>query len=143
MRSRSLWYVSPEKVEIRDIELPDPGPGEALVKVAVCGICTWDLFIFSGGYQTERAFPFYFGHEGIGYVEKCGPGVNIPEGQRVALRESKQIGSQGGGHMAEYSLQNAAALCRLPKDDIPDHLFMVEPAACCVNAFNITPIRAG
>ena len=143
MKTRSLWYTAPRELEIRTIDLPDPGPGEALVEVSVCGICTWDLFIYSGGFQDHRPYPFYFGHEGIGRVVQCGPGVDIPEGTRVALRESKVIGAQGGGHMAEYSLQIADSLVVLPENDIPDHEFMVEPAACCVNALTISPIHAG
>lgn len=143
MKCTSLWYTGPRELEVRTIDVPDPGPGEALVEVTVCGVCTWDLFIYSGGFQDQRPFPFYFGHEGIGRVVKCGPGVDLPEGQRVALRESRAIGSQGGGHMAEYSLQVADSLILLPEDDVPDHEFMVEPAACCVNATNISPVRPG
>lgn len=143
MKTRSLWYTGPRELELREIDLPEPGPGEALVEVSVCGICTWDLFIYSGGFQDHRAFPFYFGHEGIGRVVACGPGVDLPEGQRVALRESKQVGSQGGGHMAEYSLQMAGSLIMLPEDEIPDREFMIEPAACCVNALDISPVRPG
>lgn len=143
MKAKSLWYTGPREIEIRTIDLPEPGPGEALVEVSVCGICTWDLFIYSGGFQDHKPFPFYFGHEGIGRIVKCGPGVDIPEGQRVALRESAQIGAQGGGHMAEYSLQVADSLILLPEDEIPDHEFMVEPAACCVNATNISPVHPG
>jgi 2-desacetyl-2-hydroxyethyl bacteriochlorophyllide A dehydrogenase len=143
MKTRSLWYTGPRELDIRTIDLPEPGPGEALVEVSVCGICTWDLFIYSGGFQNHRAFPFYFGHEGIGRVVRCGPGVDIPDGKRVALRESKRIGQLGGGHMAEYALQEARSLVFLPEDEVPDHQFMVEPAACCVNAAKISPVRPG
>jgi 2-desacetyl-2-hydroxyethyl bacteriochlorophyllide A dehydrogenase len=143
MKAKSLWYAGPKQLEVRTVDLPEPGPGEALVEVHVCGICTWDLFIFSGGFQEHSPYPFYFGHEGIGRVAKCGPGVDLPEGQRVALRESAQIGRIGGGHMAEYSIQAADSLILLPEDEIPDHEFMVEPAACCVNATNISPVHPG
>ncbi len=143
MKAKSLWYTSPRQIELRTVDLPEPGPGEALVEVSVCGICTWDLFIYSGGFQGHRPFPFCFGHEGIGRVVACGPGVMLPEGQRVALREAGQIGAPGTGHMAEYSIQHAASLILLPEDEIPDHEFMIEPASCCVNALNISPVRPG
>lgn len=143
MNVKSLWYTGPRELEIRTIDLPEPGPGEVLVEVSVCGICTWDLFIYSGGFQDQRAFPFYFGHEGIGRVARCGDGVDLAEGQRVALRESPEIGRTGEGHMAELSLQQADSLVLLPEDDVPDHEFMIEPAACCVNAMNISPVRPG
>ncbi|TVR05537.1 MAG: hypothetical protein EA403_02430, partial [Spirochaetaceae bacterium] len=64
MKAKSLWYTEPRKVEVRDVEVGAPGPHEVLVRVAACGVCTWDLFIFSGGFQEYREFPFYFGHEG-------------------------------------------------------------------------------
>ncbi|TFG93183.1 MAG: hypothetical protein E4H15_01955, partial [Syntrophobacterales bacterium] len=89
MKARSLWHSAPEKLELREITVAEPGPHQVRVRVMVCGVCSWDLLIFSGGYQNKRAFPFYFGHEGIGVVEKAGPGVTrTAVGDRVALRES-------------------------------------------------------
>lgn len=143
MRTQSLWYTGSRQLELREIELPEPGPGEVLVKVSVCGICTWDLFIYSGGFQDQVPFPFYFGHEGIGHIVSCGPGADIPQGQRVALRESEVIGAMGRGHMAGYCIHPVSSLIELPEDDVPDHEFMVEPAACCCNAMNIAPVKPG
>ena len=143
MKSKSLWYTGPKEIEVREIELPEPGPGEALVEVSVCGICTWDLFIYSGGFQDQRPYPFYFGHEGIGRIVRCGDGVDLEDGQRVALRESRKVGNQGGGHMAELSLQVASSLVPLPENDVADEHMMVEPTACCVNAIDISPIHPG
>ncbi|MFW5686534.1 MAG: alcohol dehydrogenase catalytic domain-containing protein [Spirochaetota bacterium] len=141
MKAKTLWYTGPRTLELKPVDIPEPGPGEALVEVSVCGVCTWDLFIYSGGFQDQKAFPFAFGHEGIGRVVRSGPGVDLAEGQRVALRESGEIGKPGSAHMAEYALQKADSLVALPEDDVPDHLFMIEPTACCVNALNITPVR--
>lgn len=143
MKARSLWYTGTRKLEVRPIEIPDPGPGEVLVELSACGICTWDLFIYSGRFQGHCPFPFYFGHEGVGRVIACGEGTSIAENQRVALREASPVGKLGGGHMAEYAVHRADTLIRLPEDDVPDHEFMVEPAACCVNALNIAPVLPG
>jgi len=110
----------------------------------VCGVCGWDLRIFSGGYQDIRAFPFYFGHEGIGIIEKVGPGVTrVAVGDRVALRQSAVIGAEGTGHMAEYALQAEAEVVPLPADGKPDEHWLIEPVACCVNAVDLARIRAG
>lgn len=143
MKTLSLWYTGPRQLDVRRIEIPEPGPGEVLVEVAACGICTWDLFIYSGRFQDHRPFPFYFGHEGIGRVIRCGEGTSIANNQRVALREAFPVGKMGGGHMAEYALHRVDDLVLLPEDDVPDHEFMVEPAACCVNALNIAPVLPG
>ena len=61
-------------VEVVDILVPDPGPGEAVVKVQACGVCHTDLHYREGG--INDAFPFLRGHEAAGIVEALGPGVD-------------------------------------------------------------------
>ena len=103
-----------------------------------CGICTWDLFIYSGGFRRFKDFPFYFGHEGVGIIEKLGPHVTrFREGDRVALRESPDIGAIGTGHMAEYAVQREEVLIPLPADERPAEHWMIEPVACSVNAVDL------
>ena len=51
-------------VEVVTINVPDPGPGEALVKVQACGVCHTDLHYREGGINDE--FPFLLGHEAAG-----------------------------------------------------------------------------
>ena len=63
-----------QPVEIVTIEVPDPGPGEALVKVQACGVCHTDLHYREGGINDE--FPFLLGHEAAGVVEAVGPDVD-------------------------------------------------------------------
>ncbi len=60
-------------VEIRTILVPDPGPGEALVRVQACGVCHTDLHYREGAINDD--FPFLLGHEAAGVVEKVGDGV--------------------------------------------------------------------
>src|SRR5690606_30533840 len=55
-----------ELVELVDIVVPDPGPGEAVVKVEACGVCHTDLHYREGGINDE--FPFLLGHEAAGVV---------------------------------------------------------------------------
>jgi len=63
-------------VEVVTIEVPDPGPGEALVRVQACGVCHTDLHYREGGINDE--FPFLLGHEAAGVVEAVGAGVADP-----------------------------------------------------------------
>jgi threonine dehydrogenase-like Zn-dependent dehydrogenase len=49
------------------INVPDRGPGEAVVKVQICGVCHTDLHYREGGIKNE--FPFLLGHEAAGVVE--------------------------------------------------------------------------
>ncbi|GAB3660024.1 S-(hydroxymethyl)mycothiol dehydrogenase [Nocardioides korecus] len=71
-------------VELVTINVPDPGPGEALVKVQACGVCHTDLHYREGGINDE--FPFLLGHEAAGIVEAVGEGVTeVAAGDFVVL----------------------------------------------------------
>ncbi len=73
-----------EPVGIRTINVPDPGPGEALVQVQACGVCHTDLHYREGGINDE--FPFLLGHEAAGVVESVGEGVTeVAPGDFVVL----------------------------------------------------------
>jgi len=60
-------------VTVEEIVVPDPGPGEALVRVQACGVCHTDLHYREGAINDD--FPFLLGHEAAGTVEAVGPGV--------------------------------------------------------------------
>src|SRR3954454_11938850 len=62
-----------QPVEVTTINVPDPGPGEALVQVQACGVCHTDLHYCEGGINDD--FPFLLGHEAAGIVEAVGPDV--------------------------------------------------------------------
>ena len=71
-------------VTLETILVPDPGPGEALVKVQACGVCHTDLHYREGGINND--FPFLLGHEAAGIVEAVGEGVsNVAPGDFVVL----------------------------------------------------------
>ena len=71
-------------VEIVDVVVPDPGPGEAVVQVQACGVCHTDLHYREGGINDE--FPFLLGHEAAGIVEAVGEGVTeVRPGDYVVL----------------------------------------------------------
>jgi len=73
-----------EPVSVVEIEVPDPGPGEALVQVQACGVCHTDLHYREGGINDE--FPFLLGHEAAGVVEAVGDGVTeVAPGDFVVL----------------------------------------------------------
>lgn len=73
-----------EPVELVDIVIPDPGPGEALVDIIACGVCHTDLTYREGGINDE--YPFLLGHEAAGTVEAVGPDVTaVAPGDFVVL----------------------------------------------------------
>ncbi len=71
-------------VEVVEVVVPDPWPGEAVVRVQACGVCHTDLHCREGG--IGRQFPFLLGHEAAGIVEAVGEGVSeIAPGDFVIL----------------------------------------------------------
>ena len=71
-------------VEVTTITIPDPGPGEVIVRVQACGVCHTDLTYREGGINDE--FPFLLGHEAAGIVEEVGAGVeSVAVGDFVIL----------------------------------------------------------
>lgn len=71
-------------VEVTTIIVPDPGPGEAVVRVQTCGVCHTDLQYRDGGINDE--YPFLLGHEAAGVVESVGDGVtDVRPGDFVVL----------------------------------------------------------
>jgi len=81
----AVGYGKP--LEIREVPIPEPGPGELLIRLETCGVCHSDLDVRKGSTAPpESAFPLILGHEGIGTVVARGAGCNmIEEGTRVGL----------------------------------------------------------
>lgn len=73
-----------QPVEVVTINVPDPGLGEAVVKVLTCGVCQTDHHYVAGGVSDD--FPFLLGHESAGIVESVGEDVtNVAPGDLVIL----------------------------------------------------------
>ena len=71
-------------VRVETVIVPDPGPGEVLVRVQACGVCHTDLHYREGAINDD--FPFLLGHEAAGIVEAVGPDVReVAPGDFVVL----------------------------------------------------------
>ena len=86
MRAMVLGGVKPVEqapLELRDIPVPETGPGDVLIRVRCCGVCHTDLHIVTGELQAHR-LPVVPGHEVVGTVERAGEGTGrFAAGQRV------------------------------------------------------------
>ncbi|WP_265551578.1 zinc-dependent alcohol dehydrogenase family protein [Trichlorobacter lovleyi] len=72
-------------LELRELDVPQPGAGQLLLEVTACGICRTDLHIVDGE-LTEPRLPLVPGHQIVGRVVRCGAGVNGDAiGQRVGV----------------------------------------------------------
>jgi L-iditol 2-dehydrogenase len=92
--SRVLYLLGPEHVELRDRPLPEPGPGEVLLRVDAATTCGTDLKVFlHGGHPRMLEVPTPFGHEVAGTVVAVGRTVvTLGEGDRVVVANSASCG---------------------------------------------------
>jgi len=73
-------------LEIKDVPIPEPGPGQVLVRIEASGVCHTDIHAAHGDWPVKPTPPFIPGHEGIGLVTEVGPGVAAEwVGKRVAI----------------------------------------------------------
>lgn len=104
----------PEVLELRDVPRPEPGPGEALVRVASSGLNRADLLQRRGRYPVPEGYPKEIpGLELAGTVEAVGEGVG-----RVAVGD-RVMGILGGGGYAELALSPAETLVPIPEGVTP------------------------
>ena len=96
----------PENLIYGDLPKPQPGPGQALVKIAAAGVNFIDVYFRIGLYPATP--PVVLGNEGAGTVEAVGPDVtNLRPGDRVAYAMSR-------GSYAEYAVVPAWQLVKIP-----------------------------
>jgi NADPH:quinone reductase-like Zn-dependent oxidoreductase len=121
-------FGSPRKVlRTEDVAVPQPGPGQALVKLVLAPIHNHDLMIITGHYGMKPTLPHHPGTEGLGIVEAVGEGVtNVRPGDRVT----------GGatGTWSEFFVTGAAGLAVVP-DTIDD------ATACQLTAMPMSAVR--
>ncbi|GAA5514673.1 2-haloacrylate reductase [Deinococcus carri] len=100
----------PDVMQLRELSVPQPGPGEVRLKVEAVGINFADVLAVAGEYLTRTRVPYTPGMEFAGVVDALGEGVTgVQVGQRVA-----SLGGRGG--LAEYALSPAAALIPVPQN---------------------------
>ena len=121
MSEMRAWRVSefcePEDMAFETVARPEPGPGQALVKVHAAALNFLDILMIQGKYQLKPDFPFTPGCELSGEIVATGPGSNLKAGQRVAAQPY-------WGAFAEYALVDD-----LNANPIPDGVAM-DLAAC-------------
>ena len=88
---RALVCDGPERVALREVATPEPGPGEVLVRVAVALTCATDFKLLRRGHP-KFPFPLTLGHEFAGVVERAGEGAGFQAGERVTSAISSPCG---------------------------------------------------
>ena len=131
MPNKTLRYLDDGSIELFEQVVPDPGENEVQIEGGACGICSWDVVTAKLGNQMHPMAPP--GHEGVGYVAKIGAGVTgFKEGDRVA-----------GGGFANIRNLSAQRVFKIPKSDLPDEYWIVEPVSCAVTGIDHCQIQPG
>jgi threonine dehydrogenase-like Zn-dependent dehydrogenase len=162
MRAGVLHAPGDLRVEQRDV--PVPGPGEALVRVAVCGVCGSDATEYSSG-PVLTVMPVTLGHEFAGIVESVGEGVTevapgatvvcgagiscgeckpCREGRTNLCRKYRTAGLQVDGGLAGYVVVPAATLIDVSDSGLAlDTLGLAQPMSIAVHAVRRSGLRSG
>jgi NADPH2:quinone reductase len=110
------------RLEPAEVAAPEPGPGQALIRVRTCGVNFADTLMVTGAYQETPPLPFAPGMEVCGVVERLGPGVEgPPPGTRV-------MAMAGAGGFAEFAVAAAGGCARVP-DEMTDEAAAAMPVA--------------
>ncbi len=156
------------QLELTEMPVPEPGPGEVLVRVSACGICGSDVHGLDGS-SGRRIPPLVMGHEAAGVVAPVGSGVTqFREGDRVTFDSTVSCGAcfycrrgeinlcdhrevlgvscgdyRRHGAFAEYVVVPQQIVYKLP-DSLPfEEAAMIEAVSVAVHAVNLTPVRLG
>lgn len=142
----------PGDVRVDDVAEPDPGPSDALVRVAACGICGSDVsYVRMGGVAGPGPEPMCLGHELAGVVDWVGPLVRtVREGDRVVVQpgvaELDRIGNgapQGGLTPLLHVPEADRRLHRVPDALTLDVAALAEPLAVGMHAADQADVRPG
>ena len=155
----SAKIVKPNQIDLEDLPIPRPGPGEATVQVMASGICGTDIHIFRGEYLGQ--YPVIPGHEFAGVVTAVSPQVTrFRVGDRVAIEPNiacnncvnclnnrqnfclnwQAVGVTRPGGMAQYVTVPENAMFDIGSLPFEKGAFM-EPLSCVLHGIDRTGIR--
>lgn len=126
---RRYEIVAPGTGRLIEEAVPQPGPGQAVVRVHANGLCASGLPVWTG---ERDHYPLSPGHEPVGVVVAVGAGVAVDVGTRVTGRITSSF--------ADYAVADAGDLVPVP-DAIPTDLALGEPLGCVAEALRRTPVH--
>jgi len=134
---RAIVNSGPNRLELKDLPLPEPKAGQVRIRTAACGICATDLHMISG--WDRITYPAIPGHEWAGIVDDIGDGVDTGwlgrccVGENV-LSDGGEVGFEHPGGYAECFVTEAEKLRFLPDGFSLTEATLIEPLAVCLRA---------
>jgi NADPH2:quinone reductase len=128
-----------EALQLVDVPIPEPGPGEIRIKQTVAGVNYIDVYVRTGVYKRE--LPFILGREGAGTVDAVGPNVTeFAPGDRIAYMETPHLGGY-----AEYAIVPIAEAVPVPDgvDDTTACAAMLQGVTAQYLVRSTYPVAAG
>ncbi len=127
----------PEVLQLVELPIPAPGPGQVLIRVEAIGVNFIEIYFRKGQYKAT--LPLVPGSEAAGTVEELGPGVN-------GFKAGDAVASVGVlGSYAEYALVPAAQLVKVPGSLSPEHAAaaLLQGMTAHYLAYSTYPLKAG
>lgn len=158
---RAVVYDAPGAFSVREVPVPEPGPGEVRLAVEMAGMCGTDVHIDAGGFFSR--YPLTPGHEIVGRVDALGDGVtSLARGERVVADNTVlcghcapcrrgeplfcanfySLGVNGPGGFADCVVVRAEK-CFAAGDLDLGTAVMAEPTACVVHGLDVLDLRPG
>ncbi|MDR2747617.1 MAG: alcohol dehydrogenase catalytic domain-containing protein [Treponema sp.] len=160
---KAAFLKEPKHITVEEVQKPAPGPGDILVKVAYCGICTLEQRLYTG--ERELYYPIIPGHEVSGVIEEIGGDVKTQhrKGDHVALdlvnrchicpaclsgnsnmcENRFKKGQRALGGFAEYILVRPDQ-AHVVSPELPlEKAAFSEPLACCIRSLKKVSLKMG
>jgi L-iditol 2-dehydrogenase len=168
MTMKALVLTQYQSMQVADIDMPDVGPDDVLVRVEACGICGSDIHGYDGS-TGRRIPPLVMGHEAAGVIESVGANVSdLIKGDRVTFDSMVSCGKchfcrtghqnlcdnrmvlgvscgdyRRHGAFAEFISVPRRIVYQLPDELSFEHAALVEAVSVAVHAVAVTPIQLG
>ena len=160
----AAFYRGDKSFAVEQTAPVDPGPGEARIRIAYCGICGTDMHVYHGNMDARVGLNRVIGHEMSGVVEALGEGVSSHLlGQKVVVRpldhcgdcpacaaghehichNLRFLGLDTDGAMQELWVVPAHTLHQLPADLRLDHAALIEPVAVACHDVRLSGLQPG
>lgn len=159
-KMKSVYFASKDTIELWDVDIPNPGPGQVKVKTAYAALCATDIHMVTMGVLGAKP-PIPLGHEASGVIVEMGPETEksgMKVGDKVVFFPQTPCGecdncksglpqycpnSGGVAAFSEYIVAETSGVFKIPDNADLKAYSLVEPAVCTIRAMDIAQIKHG